>query len=166
MRDGCRVARVGHGPDWSSPLLVAAGDVAAPAEVLGPGGDDELLDDPVRIAGVSPHPPGLAPMRRRLNRVSSQRRRSGRRRCPGRARYSTVTSTGPPAPASGGQVRRGPVARGEKFLGRILEPAASPASGPSASPAAAMQRRGQPRGPAATPMTALPTALPPWNTTR
>jgi len=47
-------SRVGHGADLVEPLLVADGDALVLAEVLVPGGDNELFDDPARVGGVLP----------------------------------------------------------------------------------------------------------------
>ena len=58
MCDSRRVAGVGHGADLVEPLLVADGDALVLAEVFVPGGDNELFDDPARVGGVLPGPPG------------------------------------------------------------------------------------------------------------
>ena len=61
MGDGRRMRRVGQGADGVEAVLVADGDPLVLAQVLVPGGDDELLDDPVRVGGVLPDPPGARP---------------------------------------------------------------------------------------------------------
>ena len=45
VRDRSGTSLVGQAADLVEPLLVAAGDAVVLAEVLVPGGDDELLDD-------------------------------------------------------------------------------------------------------------------------
>jgi hypothetical protein len=55
------VLRVGHAADLVEPLLVADGHAVVLAEMLGPGGDDELLEDPVGVGGVLPDSPLACP---------------------------------------------------------------------------------------------------------
>ncbi len=61
MCDRRRVAGVGHGADLVEPLLVASSDALVLAEVFVPGGDNELFNDPARVGGVLPGPPGAGP---------------------------------------------------------------------------------------------------------
>ena len=92
MGDRRWLGRVGHGPDGVGARLVAPGDPFVLAEVLGPRGHDELLDDPAPVGRVLPDAgpraaPGAAGCSRATSRSSA---------IPGREHYSTVTMTGPP----------------------------------------------------------------------
>src|SRR6202453_962378 len=59
--DDWRLAGVGHGADPGEAVGVAAGDPFVLAQVLVPGGDDELLQDTVGVRGILPEAPGGGP---------------------------------------------------------------------------------------------------------
>jgi hypothetical protein len=51
------MVRIGQCADLVEPFLVPDGHAVVLAEMIGPRGDDELLDDPAGVGGVSPDPP-------------------------------------------------------------------------------------------------------------
>jgi hypothetical protein len=56
VRNYGRVGWVGHGADRVVPLLVAPGNAGVLAEVVLPGCDNKLLQDPAGLAAIATEP--------------------------------------------------------------------------------------------------------------